>query len=326
MKNRKNQMAALAAAGILTVCLVAGGLAGCGKKEVEARPSSQRQSQADANTIEWKGKRYTYNNDLTNILFLGIDKSEQINDSYAPGDAGQADCIMLLSLDQTTDQARILQINRNTMTKVDIYDVSGNYYTSIDSQLATQYGYSIGGASSSWAMEKTVSELLYNVPIDGYFSMDMSGIAEINDALGQVTVTMAEDYTEIDPAFEKGASVKLTGDQAERFLRYRDTDEFNSNEGRMHRQVEYITAMLDTVRNTGGRQLYDILSPYLDTYIVTDMDAEQLNAFASYEYLTDDVSYLPGETVQGEIYEEFYVDEEALQDEIIHTFYKEVKS
>lgn len=94
----------------------------------------------------------------------------------------------------------------------------------------------------------------------------------------------------------------------------------------MHRQVEYITAMLDTVRNTGGRQLYDILSPYLDTYIVTDMDAEQLNAFASYEYLTDDVSYLPGETVQGEIYEEFYVDEEALQDEIIHTFYKEVKS
>lgn len=325
MKNRKKQIASLAITGMLTLCLASGLLSGCGKKDVEASETSERQSQADANTVEWKGKKYTYNTELTNILFLGVDKAEQINDSYAPGNAGQADCIMLLSLDESAKQARILQINRNTMTEVDIYDVSGNYYTSMDSQLATQYGYSIGGASSSWAMEKTVSELLYNVPIDGYFSMDMSGIAEINDALGQVTVTMADDYTQIDPSFQKGASVKLTGEQAEEFLRYRDTDEFNSNEGRMHRQVEYVTAMLDTVRSAGSRQLYDILSPYLDTYIVTDMDADQLNAFASYEYLTDEVSYLPGETVQGEIYEEFYVDEEALQDQIIQTFYKEVE-
>lgn len=325
MKNRKRKLTVLAMTGVLTLCLASGVLTGCGNKKVEASQTSERQSQADANTVEWKGKKYTYNNDLINILFLGIDKSEQINDSYAPGDAGQADCIMLLSLDKSSKQGRILQINRNTMTEVDIYDVSGNYFTSIDSQLATQYGYSIGGASSSWAMEKTVSELLYNVPIDGYFSMDMSGIPEINDALGQVTVTMADDYTQIDPSFQKGSSVKLTGEQAEEFLRYRDNDEFNSNEGRMHRQVEYVTAMLDTVQSTGSRKLYDILSPYLDTYIVTDMDADQLNAFASYQYLTDDVNYLPGETVQGEIYEEFYVDEEALQDQIIHTFYKEVE-
>jgi hypothetical protein len=93
----------------------------------------------------------------------------------------------------------------------------------------------------------------------------------------------------------------------------------------MERQVMYISALINTMKQSGGSKLYDVLSPYLDIYIITDLNADQLNALTKYEYLTDEVQYLPGEMKQGEVYEEYYVDEDALQDLLIDTFYEEVK-
>lgn len=327
MKNRSDHIlskyVSAVLAGICCLLLIA---SGCGaKKTVNTDNSSQPESQAIDHTLEWKGKKYTYNTELTNILFLGIDKSDELDQTYVPGEAGQSDCLMLLSLDDETKQARILQINRNTMTELDIYDFSGNYLRSVEGQLALQYAYDIGGQSSCWAVKKTVGELLYGLSIDAYFAMDMEGIPEINDALGGVDVTMKEDYSQIDASFTEGSTVHLEGALAQKFVRYRDTNEFNSVDDRMHRQVDYVTAMISSMRSSDGAKLYDILSPYLDTYIVTDMDADQLNALTSYEYLTDEIQYLPGETIQGEIYEEFYIEEDQLQDMLIQTFYEEVK-
>lgn len=302
---------------------------GCERKtektdaEVSAQP--EKQSQAIDNTVEWNGKKYIYNSHLINILFMGVDKSDRLEQTYEPGDAGQSDCIMILSLDTETKEGRILQINRNTMTQIDVYDGNGNLLESIDGQLALQYAYDIGGSSSCWAVKKTVSELLYGLNIDGYFALDMEGIAEINDALGGVDVYMKKDYTMIDPSFVEGETVHIEGDLAQRFVRYRDTNEFNSVQNRMERQVDYITAMIDSMNQSSGRKLYDILSPYLDTYILTDLDSDQLNALTRYTYLTDEVLYLPGEMKQGEIYEEYYVDADALQDLLIGTFYTEVQ-
>ena len=95
------------------------------QQQEKARQPEESISQEEDNTIEWNGKRYTYNNNLINILFLGIDHANDIDTSYMPGDAGQADCIMLLSLDKETKEGRILQINRNTMTQIDTYDSTG---------------------------------------------------------------------------------------------------------------------------------------------------------------------------------------------------------
>ena len=131
------------------------------QQQEKARQPEESISQAEDNTIEWNGKRYTYNNNLINILFLGIDHANDIDTSYMPGDAGQADCIMLLSLDKETKEGRILQINRNTMTQIDTYDSNGSAFGTVNAQLATQYAYCIGGSRSCWATEKTVKKLLY---------------------------------------------------------------------------------------------------------------------------------------------------------------------
>ena len=75
----------------------------------------------------------------------------------------------------------MLQVSRDSMTDVDIYDANGNYYTSVRAQIATQYAYGDGKQSSCLAMEKTVSELLYDLPIAGYVSLDIAGIHAMQD-------------------------------------------------------------------------------------------------------------------------------------------------
>ena len=254
-------------------------------------------SQSDLGQITYEGRKYSYNSNLTNILFLGIDKEKK--------------------------EARILQIPRDTMTEVDLYDASGNYSTMVTEQIATQYAYSIGGKSSCFATKKTVSELLYDLPIDGYLAMEYSSIAIVNDAVGGVEITVPEDYTMIDPAFEKGATLKLTGKQAHAYVRWRDTNASFSNYDRMDRQVQYIPALIDTIQNHVGEDgnYYKTLYPLVEKHMITDLSEDKINALAEYELITSDVQYLPGEGKKGEEYEEFYVDEKKLQKMLIETFY-----
>lgn len=118
------------------------------------------QSDSSHNTIVYEGNTYEYNSNLENYLFLGVDTKEEVVLQDTPGTAGQADCIMILSMDKETREGRILQISRDSMTDVDLYDANGNYYTTINAQIATQYAYGNGKDTSCWAMKKTVSELL----------------------------------------------------------------------------------------------------------------------------------------------------------------------
>lgn len=164
------------------------------------------------------------------------------------------------------------------------------------------------------------------MPIAGYVSLDIAGIHAINDAVGGVTITVPEDYTYIDSAFQKGAEITLTGDLAELYVRYRDINQEGSNNERMRRQTQYIPALISTIRqNTSGVVSYyslykDVLAPYM----VTDLGASQIDRLSSYE-LEEETEYVPGEVVPGEINEEFHVNEEQLRDLLINMFYKLVQ-
>lgn len=315
--------------GVIAVFLLAGaigfyiGVILPADQEPEEEDNRAVISQSDLNTITYEGEKYRYNSSLFNILFLGIDNNEEIREDHLPGEAGQSDCIMLLTLNKETKKAQILQIPRDTMTEVDLYDTGGNYYASVQEQLATQYSYGNGGTGSCWAVKKTVSELLYDIPIDAYLSMDMASISIINDAVGGVTITIPEDYTEIDPAFEKDATLTLTGKQADAYVHYRDTNVSFSNNDRMKRQVQYIPALITAIRNRigSGGNYYEVFYPLVEKYVLTDLREDEINELAGYDLVDSETQFVPGEGKQGEIYEEFYVDEENLQKMIIKTFY-----
>jgi len=306
----------------LLVCLIVAWVLKNVLKEPEAEWDDD-QSQMDINQITYEGKQYSYNTNLINILFLGVDNTDMLTEDNLPGEAGQSDCIMILTLDKEKKEGRILQIPRDTMTEVDLYDASGNYSTTVTEQIATQYAYSIGGKSSCFATKQTVSELLYELPIDGYLAMEYSSIAIVNDAVGGVTITVPQDYTMIDPAFEKGATLKLTGEQAHSYVRWRDTNASFSNNDRMERQVGYIPALIETIQNHVGEDgnYYKSLYPLVEKYMITDLSEDEINALAEYKLNTSDVQYLPGEGKKGEKYEEFHVNEKKLQKMLIEMFY-----
>ena len=294
------------------------------KKQTEETMNSGSAENDTSDSIFYNGKEYVYNKNLTNVLFMGIDKDAEVSLSNMPGTSGQADCLMVISLDKSNETARVLQVSRDTMTDVDLFDVSGKYYTTVQAQIATQYAYGNGVQSSCFATKKTVSELLYDLPIDGYLSLNLSAISILNDAVGGVTVTVPEDYTDIDPAFTAGTTITLTGEQAEKYVRKRDITVLGSNNGRMQRQMQYIPALIQSIRKKvgSGGDYYKMLEPILEPYMAPNLSADQINQLGRYEFLEDETEYLQGEMKQGE-HDEFYVDEENLQEILIKMFYIE---
>ncbi len=282
-------------------------------------PETSRQYIGDL--VEYNGHVYQYNNNLINILFLGIDTTDTLNKFSEPTHAGQSDAIVLLTLNRTTREVRVLQINRNTMVDVDIYNSDGQIVRTQEAQITLQYAAGTGGTQSVWASKSAVSELLYNLPIDYYFVMNMNGIDTINDAVGGVDITMPRDYTMIDRNMTRGRTVHITGNTATRFVRYRDIDEFNSVADRMERQVLYITALMDKLAAQGEYGMYNVLYPYINDIILTNLDATGVASLIEYNYQNCQVDYLPGEMIMGDQYEEFYVNSDLLHEYVITNFY-----
>ena len=100
---------------------------------------------ASGTEITVDGKTYVYNTDIRNVLFLGVDKKDEIMETqeYA-GRGGQADCIILLSLNTKEKTATMLNISRDSITDVDVYDMSGDYVGTEKMQLALKYAYGDG--------------------------------------------------------------------------------------------------------------------------------------------------------------------------------------
>ena len=72
------------------------------------------QSDSSHNTIVYEGNTYEYNSNLENYLFLGVDTKEEVVLQDTPGTAGQADCIMILSIDKETRSEKFYNLPKVT--------------------------------------------------------------------------------------------------------------------------------------------------------------------------------------------------------------------
>lgn len=279
--------------------------------------------------VSYKGKTYRYNSGIKTYLFMGIDKDgvrEKAKDGIS---GGQSDAMFLLVTDAKNKTISIVAINRNTMTAVDVYDIDGNYTDTRELQICLQHAYGDGMQLSGQRAADAVSELFYNIPIAGYMSMTMDGIALLNDAVGGVTLEVAEDMenAERGVSLKKGETVTLKGNEAYVYLRYRDTDTFNSAGRRLDRQMQYLSELFKGV-GEAAKDEKKILSIYqsVEDYLVSNVDIVKLAEDVSkYSYDSDYMYSVPGETVMGESLEEYHVDEEALYDMIIELFYVEAE-
>jgi len=287
-------------------------------------PTSQTQveNQANLNTIYHNGTHYRINPDHTNILVLGIDRWGKVIEQDIAGRAGRADVVLLLTLDQSDESISILSISRDSMVQVAMIDVFGIVYGYVLAQLGYQFAYGDGAFSSLFAMRRTVSQLLYELPIHGTVAFNVCAIRQINEAVGGVEITFPRDFLYIDDTFTKGNTVILTDQQAERFVQFRDIYEEFSNVGRMERQELYLRALFDHMREltNGSRRAYLTLYEKLEPYMTTDIRAEDLSTMTRFQW-SEHMSVLPGQLIAGEIYDEFHVEQEALKELVLELFY-----
>lgn len=83
---------------IAAILTIAAGLAGCGQGKQQKQEKSEYQetvSEEDKGAVTYNGKKYRYNDHLSNFLFLGIDTREKVHTEKGRADAGQADAVFL---------------------------------------------------------------------------------------------------------------------------------------------------------------------------------------------------------------------------------------
>ena len=286
--------------------------------------------------VTWNGIHYRRNSYVKAVLCLGVDRKGTMTETTISGDGGQADGIFLLAYDTARNDVKILLIPRDTITEITETDISlteknGTELGTIQDHLSLSYAYGDGREKSCEYAKEAVSNLLFDMNIDYYMAADLDIINSLNDAVGGVEVTIPTLGMEnADPEFVFGRTVLLKGDQAERFVRYRDITRDNSAIARMEQQKLYISGFFQAVKNQSKKEsnIVENLFSMAQEYMVTDMAKAQYLKMAAGvidgEGLTGEDFYMtPGMGTATETYDEYYVDYESLMPILLEMFYRE---
>ena len=281
----------------------------------------------DGRTIVYQGHTYELNRNLTTVLFLGIDKA--IEDEKLIGNNGQSDVILLMGLDTATGETTLLNIPRDAYAQVDHYSVGGINLGTEYEQITLAYAYGDGKKTSCENVARSVSRLLYGLPISSYLALDMNAIQAANEAVGHVTV---KSLIDVDMGkgvvFHEGDSIELQGRWLDRYIRTRGHD-LEANAKRNLRQMQYVTefSKLVVAKSKGDLsfpvELFSTLAPYMVTSLeipdVTFLSSVFLSHGADFQFRTISGTFgkLDGSTV-------LYPDETDLFEAVLELFYKRV--
>ena len=287
--------------------------------------------------VMYQGEAYVYNEDILTFLVMGVDSLEKLP---KPGEVtdyilgGQADTLFLVVIDPHIREIKLIAINRNSMTEVDVYDSDNNYVRTDLLQVCLQHGYGSGLEDSCEREVQAVSRLFYDLPIHGYLAMNMAAVPILNDSVGGVRLEVMENVpwgTDVIASGE-GNVVTLEGMDAYYYLQYRDVEIFDSASMRLARQKQYLDAFAhQAIAATKADVSFPVtVLESLADYTVTDMNASKVmylaTTYINYSFNTEGIYSLEGETVTGSGgFEEFYADEDALYALIIDIFYEKAK-
>ena len=277
-------------------------------------------------TVFYDGRAYVYNDRLSTLLILGIDDPE-LEDYHASRNTAQADFLLLAVFDPDEKTCTLLQLNRDTMCQVPVLDFFGKQVYTTYEQLALAHTYGSGMERSCENTVTAVSDLLYGVTIGNYFALTMDAIPVLNDLVGGVTVKVEDDFTGVDDTLVKGETVTLTAENVEHFVRARmSMKDDPTNLARMRRQRTYMTGLFAALSEAVKKDASFVLDAFgaVSDSLVTDCTVDALNYYGRRfsDYELSGVVTPEGEARKGEKYMEFIVDEAALQELVIRTFYR----
>lgn len=292
-----------------------------GKKKIEEK--TEKVIKAKGDTITYNGKKYELNKHMATVAFIGFDNRASDDGTKE----GQSDTVMVVALNTDTGEARGIVIPRDSLVTVDTY-AGGSFSGQVTEQLCLQFAYGTDGDNSSQLTAAAASRVLDNIPVDYYYTLNIEGVAPINDSIGGVTLVPTQ--TVPGTAAVEGRETTLFGTSAEKYVQWRDTTELTSSLDRTARQVSYVQAFAAKMLNSAKSNpavlinLYQTMGNYTWTnlgldefnYLATTMLARGLTSF--------DVVTLQGTMQQGDTFAEFYLDQDNVKQTVVDTFYHPV--
>lgn len=278
----------------------------------------------EGKTVKYNGHTYALNENMVSISIIGFDRTAPAVEGEK---AGQADAVMVMALDTKTGKATAIGIPRDSM--VEVGEFVGDAFAGLNTmQLCLAFGYGDGREASCQYTTTVASRVLYNMPISYYFALDLSGVGPLNDAIGGVALTPLQSIPNAN--IIEGQDTVLFGNNALRYVQWRDTSVLTSSLDRQARQVQYIKAFaaqalemsqgnLGTLADLfGTASQYSITNLGLNefSYLATSVVS---NGITSLEVVT-----LPGEMKQGEKYAEFYLDKNAIYETVLSVYYQQI--
>jgi LCP family protein required for cell wall assembly len=280
-------------------------------------------------TIKYGGKTYRLNEDIMTVTFIGYNEDE-----VGESNNYMADAIYIAAIDDHTGKTTILGVSRDTMLDVDIFSADGKYINTEKTQLSYAYSYGNNQVPGGKNVNTSLTRLLFGLPINNYFAIDMASLEELNDAIGGVTLTSKMTFVskETGQTVNEGDKVTLTGDDVITYVRSRDLTDLKSNNTRMDRQQQYIMAFLQSIVPAAKKdlstvtKLYGVVSDNADTNLdlpkVTYLSTAALTKLRK----ASDIEYvrLTGKIKAGE-HAEMYLEDKATLETMLKVFYTPVE-
>ena len=237
----------------------------------------------DDNTVDLDDGLYAFDHRIETFLFIGTDGSGNESGEGKDYQGAMADFLVLMVADHTDDSYGFIQIDRNTVTEINMIDTDGHLIDIRDMQICTSHCYGGNPEESALNTVEAVKYLLGELEtIDGYYVLNMTDVGTLSDVVGGVEVTLEDDLTSISPEFKKGATVLLTGEKAEMFVRARKNVGDEDNASRMRRQRTFMdafrTKVMSRVRN--DKNFISTIYKALKNSALTDLSGNDISRIA----------------------------------------------
>lgn len=284
------------------------------------------------NTVRYKGKTYKYKSDAVNLLFMGIDKEGSQSAQTDIGSGYSADVIIVMSIDGKNKTVTLVNVPRDIITDVSVYSKTGGYSGVEKLPIALSYSYGKDEKASCINCLESVRRIFYNIPINAYLSMEISGISAVNDKIGGIDVESPEDvYHGDELVFAKDEDYHLTGDDAVDFVRLRNKTTADANLLRNERQKVYLSAFMDKTIALSKSDISAAIDLYktAEEYSCTNLTINGVTYLATELLGSGDVKTktesIPVDVKEVENHAENYIREDGFYEKFLSVFYNEVK-
>ncbi|SFR79471.1 LCP family protein [[Clostridium] aminophilum] len=302
---------------------------------VNGQETAERPQLFGEKELFYNGVHYKRNTAVKAWLFLGVDNKGSLQIDRDISEIGLSDGIFLVAENTAKNRVHIIQIPRDTMTVITVTDKNSDPVGTAVDHLTRAWMYGDNHEKSGKYAMDAVSGVLGGLKIDGYMAGSIDIINKLNNYVGGVEVTIEDDDLEAaDPAFVKGATVLLKGDQAEKFVRRRDITVDFTAMTRMSRHRQYVMAFDHKITKLAKRDSDVIPGMFslIEDNIVTNMKKGTylkiaMDAVLSGEPLSDkDFSNLEGENLVNheEEKDEFWPDYEQVDQLVLDTFFRQM--